>query len=155
MGSGERSIDVDVPVKMAYNQWTQFEEFPRFMEGVKSVRQLDDATIQWQARIAGVERDWTARIVEQEPDSHIMWEGFGDVDNRGYVSFESLGADECRVTVRIDYEPEGVVEKIADAVGAIEGRIEGDLRRFKEYIESRGTEDGAWRGEIKDGREVG
>jgi uncharacterized membrane protein len=145
----EHTVDVDVPVSTVYNQWTQFEEFPRFMEGVESVRQIDDTTVHWKAKVAGKVKEWDARITEQEPDEVIAWEGFGDPDNSGRVFFEPLdGGARTRVNLALDYEPEGVVEKVGDALGVLERRVEGDLDRFKEFIESRGTETGAWRGEV-------
>jgi uncharacterized membrane protein len=145
----EHSIDVDVPVRTAYNQWTQFEEFPHFMEGVESVRQIDDATVHWKANVAGKEKEWDARITAQTPDEVIAWEGFGDPANRGRVFFEPLDdGTRSRVSVSIDYEPQGVVEKVGDALGVLERRVEGDLDRFKAFIESRGAETGAWRGEV-------
>ena len=146
----ERSIEVDVPVRTAYNQWTQFEEFPRFMEGVERVEQRDDRTLHWVAKIAGVQKEWDAKIVRQEPDREIVWVGFGEPDNEGSVRFESPGPDRTRVTVSMGYEPEGFVEKAGDALGIVERRVEGDVERFKELIESRGTETGAWRGRISD-----
>jgi uncharacterized membrane protein len=145
----DRSIEVDVPVSTAYNQWTQFEDFPKFMEGVEEVRQIDDKTVHWKARIAGKDEEWDARITEQVPDEVLAWEGFGGADNRGRVFFEPLdGGTRTRIGVAIDYEPEGFVEKVGDMLGIIGRRLEGDLERFKEFIESRGTETGAWRGEV-------
>ncbi|MEX2623120.1 MAG: SRPBCC family protein [Acidimicrobiia bacterium] len=146
------TIDVDRPVRTVYNQWTQFEEFPEFMEGVEQVRQLDDATLAWTAQIAGVERSWRARIVEQEPDQVVAWTSIGGVANNGRVSFESLGPDATRVQLSLDVEPEGVVESVGAGLGLIERRAKGDLERFREFIESRPVETGAWRGEIEDGK---
>ena len=148
----ERAIEVDVPVSTAYNQWTQFESFPGFMEGVEQVRQLDDATVHWVATVAGVRKEWDARITEQKPDQVIAWEGFGDPRNRGRVFFEPLDADRTRISVAIDYEPDGPVEKVGDALGIVARRLEGDLRRFEAFIESRGRETGAWRGEVHGGQ---
>jgi uncharacterized membrane protein len=145
----ERSIDVEVPVRTAYNQWTQFEEFPRFMEGVESVRQIDDSTVHWKAKVAGKQKEWDAHITEQTPEQVIAWEGFGDPDNLGRVLFEpNDGGARTKVSVAVDYEPKGAVEKAGDALGLLDRRIQGDLERFKEFIESRGAETGAWRGEI-------
>jgi uncharacterized membrane protein len=146
----ERSVEVDVPVRTAYDQWTQFEEFPRFMQGVESVRQLDDSSLHWVAEVAGVRKEWDAKIVRQEPDSEIRWTGFGEPDNEGIVTFESLGGDRTRVSVSMGIEPEGMVEKAGEALGVIGSRIDGDLERFKEMIEARGTATGAWRGRIPD-----
>jgi uncharacterized membrane protein len=147
----ERTIEVDVPVSTAYNQWTQFETFPEFMGGVESVRQIDDATVHWIARIAGTRREWDARITEQEPDRVIAWQGFGDPRNMGRVLFEPVGDDGTKISVAIDYEPADAVEKAGDALGIVGRRVEGDLERFKAFIEARGTETGAWRGEIRGG----
>jgi uncharacterized membrane protein len=144
----ERSVEVGVPVSTAYNQWTQFEEFPRFMAGVESVRQLDDSTLHWVAEIAGVRKEWDAKIVRQEPDREIRWMGFGEPDNEGIVTFEPLGADRTRVNVSMGLEPEGMIEKAGEALGVVGSRVEGDLERFKDMIEERGTETGAWRGRI-------
>jgi len=151
MGKVEKSIDVNVPVSTAYNQWTQFEEFPRFMEGVKEVRQLDDRTLEWTAEIAGNEETWTAEIVEQEPDLRVAWRSTSGAPNAGVVTFHRIDADTTRVMLQMEYEPQGAVENVGDALGIPERRIQGDLERFKEFIESRGRETGAWRGEIKQG----
>ena len=152
MGKVEESIDVNVPVRTAYNQWTQFEEFPRFMEGVKSVRQLDDRTLEWTAEIAGNEETWTAEISEQEPDQRIAWHAMDGATNAGVVTFHRIDDDTTRVMLQLEYEPEGVLETAGDALGIPERRIRGDLERFKEFIESRGAETGAWRGEIEQTR---
>jgi uncharacterized protein len=149
----ERSIDVDVPVSTAYNQWTQFEDFPRFMEGVVSVDQLDDTRVRWVADVAGERKEWEARITEQKPDELMAWMGFGEADNMGRVFFEPLPNGGTRIEVKIDYEPEGAKEKIGDWFGVVDRRLGGDLERFKEFIEARGRETGAWRGEIHEGRE--
>jgi uncharacterized membrane protein len=141
------SIDVHVPVRTAYNQWTQFESFPRFMEGVKSVRQLDDTTLEWVADVGGKEKTWTARITEQEPDQRIAWTAVNGAHNAGVVTFHRLGEGETRVTLQLDVDPEGPVENVGTALGVPQRRIKGDMERFKEFIESRGTETGAWRGE--------
>jgi len=150
----ERSIDVDVPVRVAYDQWTQFEEFPRFMEGVESVTQMTGETVHWVAEIAGRRKEWDAHITEQQPDREIAWMGFDEADNMGRVSFEAIDGGRTRVSVAIDYEPDGAVEKVGDALGVVSRRVDGDLRRFKEFIESRGTQTGGWRGEIHDGTAV-
>lgn len=152
MSQIEKTIDVDVPVRMAYDQWTQFEEFPRFMSHVEEVRQLDDKRLHWRASIAGQEKTWNAEIVKQVPNQIIAWRSTSGSENAGTVSFQPLGADRTKVTLNLSYEPEGVAERVGDAVGIAAGSIEGDLRRFKEFIESRTVETGAWRGEIKGGK---
>ena len=148
MGNLESSIDVNVPVSTAYNQWTQFEEFPRFMGGVKSVRQLDDKTLDWTAEIAGQEKNWQAEITEQTPDQRIAWTSTSGARNSGVVTFHRIDDNVTRVTLQLDFEPEGALESAGDALGIPERQVEGDLERFKEFIESRGTETGAWRGEV-------
>jgi uncharacterized membrane protein len=149
MASVERSIDVNVPVQIAYNQWTQFEEFPRFMEGVKEVRQLDDTTLHWTVRIGNQEREWKARITEQKPDDRIAWAAEGDTKNAGVVTFHRLDHGSCRVMLQLEYDPTDMAEKAGDALGIVERRVKGDLQRFKDFIEARGQETGAWRGEVK------
>ncbi len=143
-----RSIEVDVPVSTAYNQWTQFEEFPRFMEGVERVEQLDDERLFWRAEIGGMTREWHAEIVEQEPDRTIAWRSTSGARNAGRVSFTPLGASRCRVELELEYEPEGAAEKVGDWLGVVSSRVEGDLERFRDFISSRGAETGAWRGSI-------
>jgi uncharacterized membrane protein len=147
----EHSIDVNVPVSTAYNQWTQFEEFPQFMEGVKSVRQLDDKTLEWTAEIGGNEESWTAEITEQEPDQRIAWHSTSGATNAGVVTFHRIDDDTTRVMLQMEWDPEGPLQNAGAALGLDDRRIEGDLERFKEFIESRGQETGAWRGEIKQG----
>jgi uncharacterized membrane protein len=151
MASVEKSIEVNCPVNTVYNQWTQFEEFPRFMEGVKEVRQKDDARLQWSAEIGGKEERWEAEITSQVPDERIAWRSTTGVENAGIVTFSPVGEDRTRVHLRIEYEPEGVVENVGDALGVVSRRVEGDLERFKTYIEERGVESGAWRGQIQSG----
>jgi uncharacterized membrane protein len=146
------TIDVDRPIRTVYNQWTQFEEFPAFMSGVESVRQLDDARLHWKASIGGVSREWDARIVDQVPDRLVSWESTSGARNAGIVKFEPLGSDRTSVMLDLDFEPEGATEKVGDALGIVERRAEGDLERFKEFIEAEGWETGAWRGRIQDGR---
>jgi uncharacterized membrane protein len=143
----EKTVEVDRPVSTVYNQWTQFEEFPRFMDGVEQVTQLSDARQRWEAQIMGVRRDWEAEITRQEPDRLIEWVGFGGEGNTGTITFDPIG-DRTRVTLRMGWEPSGMVEKAGDALNIVDRRIEGDLERFKEFIEERGTETGAWRGEV-------
>jgi uncharacterized membrane protein len=147
----EETIQVNVPVSTAYNQWTQFEEFPRFMEGVKKVTQVDAKRLHWEAEIAGVEREWDAEIIDQVPDSQITWRATGGTRNDGVVTFRPVGNDKTEVRLRLDMDPKGFLENVADKLGFIKTRAGGDLKRFKEYIESRGAETGAWRGEIKPG----
>ena len=152
MSTIEKSVTVDVPVSTAYDQWTQFETFPSFMEGVEEVRQIDDTHLHWRADIAGVHREWDAEIVDQTPDERITWRALGGTKNDGTVSFapDELGRS-TRVTLRMEFEPEGIVEKTGDALKIIDRRTEGDLERFKTFIETRGTETGAWRGDVKPG----
>ena len=149
MAKVEQSIDVNVPVSTAYNQWTQFEEFPRFMEGVEEVRQMDDTRLYWVAEVAGQRREWEAKITEQEPDQRIAWTAAGDVVHAGVVSFHRLDDATTRVMLQMELEPESWVDKAADALGITTSRIRGDLERFKEFIESRGQETGSWRGEVE------
>lgn len=142
------SVDIDVPVATAYNQWTQFEEFPKFMGGVESVHQIDDGTLRWKAAIGGVTREWTARITEQIPDKRIAWANTDGATNAGVVTFHRLSDSTCRVALQLDYEPEGLIENVGDALGVVSRRAKGDLDRFKEFIEARGHESGAFRGTI-------
>lgn len=142
------SIDVEVPVRTAYNQWTQFEDFPHFMEGVEEVRQVTDKRLHWRASIAGAHREWDAEIVDQQPDKRIAWRSIEGAENAGVVMFEPVAGTKTRVTLQLDFDPEGFVEKAGDALGFVNRRVEGDLERFKEFIESRGAATGAWRGEI-------
>ena len=148
MSKIEKSIEVNVPVRTAYNQWTQFEEFPFFMEGVESVQQLDDRRLHWRAEIGGKTMEWDAEISEQVPDKRIAWRSTSGAKNAGVVSFYRLSDDTCRVSLQIDYEPEGVVENVGDWLGVMSRRVEGDLERFKKFIEERGVETGAYRGAI-------
>jgi uncharacterized membrane protein len=147
MKTVEASIDVEVPVRTAYNQWTQFEQFPEFMDGVESVTQIDDTHTHWVAQIAGKREEWDAEITRQVPDQEIDWVGLGDADTRGRIVFEPAGTG-ARVTLMLDYDPDGALEKLGDALGLVRRRIEGDLNRFKSFIEARGTESGGWRGEV-------
>jgi uncharacterized membrane protein len=148
MASITKSIDVNVPVRVAYNQWTQFEEFPRFMEGVEKVEQIDARNLHWRAQVGGKTLEWDARITEQIPDKRIAWRSTSGEKNAGVVTFHRLSDDKTRVTLQLDYEPEGVIEKVGDLLGVLSARVEGDLERFKQFIESRGRETGAYRGEI-------
>jgi uncharacterized membrane protein len=153
MSRFEHVITVDVPVREAYDQWTQFESFPQFMEGVAKVVQRDDRKLEWTAEIAGQRRSWTAVITDQTPDVRIAWKSTSGADNAGAVLFQPLGDRQTQITLRIEVEPEGVIENIGDAIGAIDRRVKGDLERFKAFVESRGKASGAWRGEIH-GNEV-
>jgi uncharacterized membrane protein len=148
MSKVEKSIEVNVPVSTAYNQWTQFEEFPRFMEGIEEVRQLDDKRLHWRANIGGKREEWDAEIVQQVPDQRIAWRSTSGAPNSGVVTFESLAPATTRVQLQLEYTPQGPAESMGDAMGLLSRRVEGDLKRFKEYIESRGAETGGWRGEI-------
>jgi len=142
------AVDVSVPVRTAYDQWTQFETFPNFMEGVKSVRQLDDTTLEWVASIAGKDKTWEAKITEQEPDQRIAWTATDGAHNAGVVTFHRLAEGKSRVTLQLDVDPEGPIENVGDALGFVQRRVKGDMERFKEFIEQRGRETGAWRGEV-------
>jgi uncharacterized membrane protein len=149
MSTVEKSVDVNVPVNTAYNQWTQFEEFPRFMEGVKSVTQTDDTHLHWVAEVGGKDKEWDAEITEQTPDQRVAWNSTSGARNAGVVTFHRLDDNTSRVTLQMDVDPEGIVENVGDFFGVLDGRVEGDMERFKEFIESRGTETGAWRGEVE------
>jgi uncharacterized membrane protein len=144
----EQSIDVNVPVRTAYDQWTQFEDFPRFMEGVREVRQLDDKRLAWCADVGGKEKRWEAEITEQIPDARVAWRSRTGANNAGVVTFHRLDDRTTRVMLQLDYDPEGIVENVGDAIGVVSARVRGDLQRFKDFIEQRGRETGAWRGSI-------
>ena len=148
MSTIEQSVDVEVPVRTAYNQWTQFEQFPRFMEGVEEVRQVTDTRLHWAAKIAGARREWDAEITEQTPDQRIAWKATSGTQNDGVVTFHRIDDDRTRVMLQLEFDPDGFVEKAGDALGIIRTRTHGDLERFKDFIEGRGTETGAWRGEV-------
>ena len=149
MSTIEQSIEVEVPVRTAYDQWTQFEEFPRFMEGVESVRQIDDTTLEWTAEIAGARRQWRAEITEQRPDERVAWRATSGTDNAGVVTFHRLDEGRTKVMLQLDVEPEGLVEQAGDKLGFVKRRVSVDLERFKAFIEERGAESGAWRGEVE------
>jgi len=154
----EEAIEIAAPVRTVYDQWTQFEEFPQFMEGIEEVRQLDDRRLHWVAEIAGRRHEWDAEIVEQVPDERIAWRSTSGIPNHGTVRFEKLPENRTRVHVAFSFEPQGALEKIGDALGVGAARVKGDLKRFKEFIEAHGTATGAWRGEIHGGevnREIG
>ena len=147
----QKFIEVDRPLTQVYNQWTQFEEFPKFMEGVKEVRQLDDQRLHWHASIGGKDKEWTAKIVEQIPDHRIAWKSESGEYTSGQVDFAKLGENRTRIALEISYDPKGFIENAGDAVGVVSRRVINDLEHFKEFIENRGHETGAWRGTIKEG----
>ena len=149
MGNVTHSVDVEVPVRTAYNQWTQFEEFPEFMEGVERVKQLDDTHMRWHVDIAGIDREFEAEITEQTPDHRVAWRATSGADHGGVVTFHALDDDTTRVTLQMEFDPEGVAEQVGDKTGIVSARAKGDLERFKEFIEARGSETGAWRGEVE------
>jgi len=151
----EKSIEVDAPVRSAYNQWTQFEEFPQFMGGVETVTQLDDTRLHWVAQIAGVRREWDAEILEQVPDQKVAWAAVGGATNAGAVHFIPNGPDKTLVTLHLEFEPEGMVEKAGDALNIVGRQAESDLAKFKSFLESRGGETGAWRGEVNEDLSLG
>jgi uncharacterized membrane protein len=149
----EKSVEVKAPVNAVYNQWTQFEEFPRFMAGVKEVKQLDDTHVHWHAEIWGKDKEWDAEITEQVPDQKIAWRSIsGDAPNSGSVRFEPLGADRTRVKLTMEYEPQGVIENVGDKLGVMSARVQNTVEDFKKFIENRGRETGGWRGEVRGGQ---
>jgi uncharacterized membrane protein len=150
----EKSIEIGVPVHAAYNQWTQFEDFPRFMDGVKEVRQLDDTHLHWRASVGGKDKEWDAEITEQVPDQVIAWRSTSGAPNGGEVRFEPIGGDRTRLRLALEYEPQTVVEKVGDALGVMSRHVEKTVEDFKDFIEKRGQATGAWRGEVEGGREV-
>ncbi len=143
----EKTIEVSSPLSQVYNQWTQFESFPEFMQGVEEVRQLDDKRLRWKAQIAGKQEEWTSEIYEQVPDQKIAWRSIEGAKNGGAVKFKALGADRTEITLCLEYEPEGIIEQAGDMLGVVTRRVEGDLQRFKQFIEQH-RETGGWRGEI-------
>ena len=149
MATIEKHIDVDVPVRTAYNQWTQFESFPRFMEDVEEVRQLDDSHLHWRANVGGSVQEWDAVITEQSPDERIAWRSTSGAPNAGVVTFHRLGEGQTRVMLQLEYDPEGFTESVGNALGFMDRRVDGDLHRFKDFIEGRGAATGAWRGTIE------
>jgi uncharacterized membrane protein len=152
MATVEKSIEVDVPLSTCYNQWTQFETFPEFMSNVRRVEQRDDTHLRWTAEVGGKTKEWDSEVTEQQPDKRISWRSTSGSPNAGTVEFEPMGPNRTRVRLRMDYEPEGAMEKVGSALGFMGGNVEGDLRRFKEFIESRRAETGAWRGEVEGGQ---
>jgi len=150
MASIEQSIEIAVPVSTAYNQWTQFEEFPSFMEGVKEVRQLDDTHLHWVVEHNGQQYGFDAEITEQRPDERVAWRTVDGKSHAGVVTFHPLDDQHSKVMVQIDWQPEGMLETLGTVVGADDRRVRSDLQRFKEMIESRSSETGAWRGRVDD-----
>ena len=148
MTTVEESIDVAVPVTTAYNQWTQFESFPHFMSGVVSIAQLTDTTNHWVTKVGGVEREFDTEITEQHPDERVAWKSTDGTTHAGVVTFHRLSETDTRVTVQLDWAPETFVEKIGSVVGADDRQVKADLKRFKEFMESRGSETGSWRGDV-------
>jgi uncharacterized membrane protein len=148
MSNVEQHVDVEVPVRTAYDQWTQFTEFPRFMDGVERIDQITDTRTHWVTKIAGVTREFDAEITEQTPDQRIAWTSVEGPTNAGVVTFHRLAEGKTRVMLQLDYEPEGVLENVGDKLGIVSRRATGDLENFKKFIESRGAETGAWRGEV-------
>lgn len=148
----EKSVEVDAPVSAVYNQWTQFEDFPRFMSGIESVTQVTDKMTHWKANVGFKDKEWDAEIVEQTPDTRIAWRNTTGAPNAGIVTFLPMGTGRTRVTAHITYHPESFVEQVGDFLGVVGNRVQGDLDRFKEFIEARGRETGGWRGEIHGGQ---
>jgi uncharacterized membrane protein len=152
MSTVEKSIQINLPVSTVYNQWTQFEDFPKFMEGITEIRQLDATHLHWKASIAGKDKEWDAEITEQIPDKRIAWRSTTGALNAGVVTFHHIDENTTRIMIQMDYEPEGVTENVGDTIGVFSRRVEGDLERFKEFVESRGQETGAWRGSVQQGQ---
>ena len=148
----EKSLIVDVPVRTAYNQWTQFEDFPLFMEGVEEVRQIDDTRLHWRVSFAGREKEWESKITEQVPDQLIAWTDASGAPNLGQVTFEPVGTDATRIHLQVGYEPQGALEEAGDLLGIAERQVDNSLAAFKEFIEGRARETGAWRGKVQRGR---
>ncbi len=149
MSTIEQSIEVDVPVSTAYNQWTQFESFPNFMEGVDEIRQISDTRNHWVTEVAGVKREFDTEITEQHPDERIAWKAVDGAEHAGVVTFHRIAEGKTKIMLQMDFAPEGLVEQVGDKLGVVKSRTKGDLERFKDFIESRGTETGAWRGEVE------
>ena len=150
-----KTFEINAPVQKVYNQWTQFEDFPRFMDGVKEVRQLDDTHLHWKASIAGKDKEWDSEIVEQVPDQRIAWRSTSGAPNAGSVRFEPLNQERSRVHLTMEYEPKGFIENVGDAVGIVDRKVEKAVENFKRLIEQRGQETGAWRGEVHGGQKTG
>ncbi|MCZ7438767.1 SRPBCC family protein [Micromonospora sp. WMMC241] len=149
MSTVTESVDVQVPIRTAYDQWTQFESFPQFMDGVESITQIDPTHTRWVTKVAGVTREFDAEITEQHPDERVAWKSTGgDTKHAGVVTFHRLSDDQTRVTIQLDWEPEGLVEKAGSAAGVDSRQVKADAKRFKTFIENRGSETGAWRGNV-------
>lgn len=149
MSTHQHAVDVKVPVNIAYDQWTQFEQFPEFMDGVESITQQTDDRLHWKVKFDGVAREFDTTITEQTPDQRIAWKTTDGPQHAGVVTFHKLSDDSCRVTLQMDYDPEGLIENIADKTGFVSRRVEGDMERFEKFIEDRLTPTGAWRGTIE------
>ncbi|MEN0015632.1 MAG: SRPBCC family protein [Solirubrobacteraceae bacterium] len=145
----EESIDVDAPIREVYNQWTQFETFPKFMEHVESVQQIDDTHLKWTAKIAGKQEQWTAEVTEQHADERVAWQSTSGARHAGVVTFHRISDTSTKVMLQLDAEPHTLVEKIGDKLGVLDREAKGDLKRFKAFIEGRdGDETGQWRGDV-------
>lgn len=155
MPTVEQSVEVNVPVTTAYNQWTQFEEFPTFMDGVEEVRQLDDTRLHWVVSHGGQRHEWDAEITEQRPDERVAWRSIDGKGNAGVVTFHRIDENTTRLMVQLDWEIDGMVDQLGAALGSDDRRVKSDLERFKEMIEARGEESGAWRGEVEHGEVTG
>jgi uncharacterized membrane protein len=149
MSTVKSDVDVNVPISVAYNQWTQFESFPQFMGGVDSITQVDDTHTRWKVSIAGIKREFDAVITEQQPDERVAWKSIGGEDHAGVVTFHRIADDQTRISVQLDWKPEGIVEKVGALLQVDDIQIDRDLHRFKELIESNGFETGAWRGTVE------
>jgi uncharacterized membrane protein len=149
MSTITETVDVDVPVTTVYNQWTQFESFPEFMEGVEQIRQLDDTHLHWVTKVGGATREFDATITEQHPDERVAWRSDNGPNHAGVITFHRLNDSTTRVTAQMEMDPEGFVENVGDKLGVLDRRIKGDLHRFKEFIEHRGGETGSWRGDVQ------
>ena len=147
----QETLEVDIPIRTVYNQWTQFEDFPYFMSGVEAVHQLDARHVHWVAHIAGVRREWDAEIVEQIPDTRVAWRNIDGTTNGGAVNFEQVTPHATKITLVLDFEPSGLIENVGDKLGIISAQARSDLERFRTFITERGAETGAWRGEIGEG----
>jgi len=148
MSTITESVDVDVPVRTAYNQWTQFESFPEFMAGVEQVRQLDGTHLHWVTRVGGAQREFDATITEQHPDERVAWRSDSGPNHAGVITFHRIDDAKTRVTAQMEIDPEGFVENVGDKLGVLDHRVNGDMKRFKQFIEHRGQETGAWRGDV-------
>jgi uncharacterized membrane protein len=148
----EKTVDVNAPLHAVYNQWTQFEDFPQFMPGVKAVRQIDDTHLHWSAQVWGKDQEWDAEITEQEPDTRISWKSVSGKGNAGTVRFEAIDGNQTRVRLTMAYEPEGALENVGDSLGLLDAQVHRAVNGFKEFIEARGRATGAWRGEVHDSK---